>query len=140
MPSNIILTHPTAGPSAAPIALDLPQDLLWTDEFAWKKVEQSLEYSTTGALVVDEWTKQAGRPITLAGTVERGWCKRDTLKTLNTWAGQTGLTLSLMHNGVAYSVMWDHSAGPITAEPIVEYREPEDTDFYSLTLYFVHLG
>ena len=136
----ITLTHPTAGPGATPLVLDLPDDLLWTDEFAWKKVEQSLEYSTAGALVVDEWSKQAGRPITLAGAVDRAWCRRETLKTLNAWAGQAGLTMTLDHNGTPYIVLWDHTEGPITAEPIVEYREPLDTDFYNLTLFFVHLG
>jgi hypothetical protein len=34
----------------------------------------------------------------------------------------------------------DHQAGAIEAEPIVPYADPEDADFYSLTLRFLTLS
>ena len=48
--------------------LALSDRLAWTDEFGWSPVEQSTEYSTTGALLVHVATKLAGRPITLNAT------------------------------------------------------------------------
>jgi len=135
----ITLTHPTAGPGATPLVLDLPAHLLWTDEFAFRQVEQSREYTSTGALIVDEWRKQTGRPVTLAGDVTYAWCQRGTLQTLNTWAGHPGLRMTLTRNGATHPVAWDHQAGAIEAEPIVDYAEPEEQDFYALTLKFVEL-
>lgn len=41
--------------------------LRWTDEFAWSPVAQSTGYGLTGALLVQESAKLAGRPMTLAG-------------------------------------------------------------------------
>ena len=133
------LTHPTAGPGGAPLALTLPADLMWRDEFAWARVEQTAQYTTTGALVLDAWAKQAGRPITLAGTVTYGWCQRSDLITLNAWAAAPGLVLSLALRGAVYSVSFDHAGGAIEAEPVVEYSDPLPEDPYALTLRFLQL-
>ena len=46
-------------------SVTLPGDLRWSDEFAGAQVQRSAEYSVTGALIVQEAVKQAGRPITL---------------------------------------------------------------------------
>lgn len=133
------LTHPTAGPGATPLVLELPADLLWSDEFAFKQVEQAREYTSTGALIVDEWKRQTGRPITLAGDVTHGWCQRGPLQTLNAWAGQPGLRMVLTRNGATHPVVWDHQAGAIEAAQVVPYADPQPTDNYTLTLKFVEL-
>ena len=44
--------------------ITLSDRLHWTDEFDWHPVEQASSYSTTGALLIDVATRQAGRPIT----------------------------------------------------------------------------
>lgn len=41
--------------------IELPPDLHWRDEFSWTPVEQSTEYSLTGALIVQSGARQAGR-------------------------------------------------------------------------------
>lgn len=46
-------------------ALVLPSGLVWSDEFAWTPVAQNIERTLTGALVIEEATKTAVRPITL---------------------------------------------------------------------------
>lgn len=135
----ITLTHPTAGPLATPLVLALPADLIWADEFAFSAVAQSKEYTTTGALVVEEWLRQAGRPITLQGDVSYGWCQRGALQTLKAWASQPGLRLTLSRQGVTHSVAWDHEAGAIEATPVVPYADPQPEDFYGLTLKFLEL-
>lgn len=135
----ITLTHPTAGPGATPLALSLPPDLIWVDEFAFKQIAQTKEYTSTGALVVDEWLRQTGRPITLQGDVTYGWCQRGTLQTLNAWAGQPGLRLTLARNGSNHPVAWDHEAGAIDATPVVPYADPLPGDFYSLVLKLIEV-
>ena len=53
--------------------ITLSDRLHWTDEFDWHPVEQATGYSTTGALLIDVATRQAGRPITLQGTDTQAW-------------------------------------------------------------------
>ncbi len=52
--------------------IELPDDLLWVDEFDWNPVAQDIERSLTGALMVQEQAKLYGRPITLTGGDEAG--------------------------------------------------------------------
>jgi len=162
--TSIVLTHPSAGPGATPLALALPPDLLWTDQYGWQQVAQSKEYTTTGALVLESWAKQAGQPMALQGTQDRAWCARGTLATLRAWAAQPGLVLSLAHRGTTYAVAFDHDTAPITADPLtdllqggqsrytvrdeagtvivdadVDYTDPADTDPFAVTLRFVIL-
>lgn len=137
--SSYTLTNPTAGAGGTPLVLTLPQDLIWTDEFAWKKVEQVTEYSSTGALLVDEWVRQAGRPITLTGSVDYAWCLRPALQTLNAWSHVAGLQMTLSIHGTNYSVIWNHQEGPISADPVVPYSDPQPEDWYSLVLRFLEL-
>ena len=47
--------------------LTLPDDLLWSDEYAWTPTVASTSYLITGALLIQWATRQAGRPITLVG-------------------------------------------------------------------------
>ena len=44
-------------------AIDLPADLQWSDEFTAWRVGQQARTSLTGALIVQESARQAGRPI-----------------------------------------------------------------------------
>lgn len=136
---SITLTHPTAGAGGTPVALDLPPDALWADEFAWQQVEQAAQYTTTGALVLDAWAKQAGRPITLRGDVDYAWCQRSTLITLNAWAAAAGQQFTLLLRGVLRAVVFDHAAGAIDASPVIPYSDPLPDDHYILTLKFIEV-
>lgn len=136
----LTLTHPTAGPGGTPLALTLPDQLSWLNEFGWQQVVQASEYTTTGALVVDAWAKQSGRPITLAGSETRAWCERGALLTLRNWASQPGLQMTLTGlRGTSRTVVFDHEAGAIDAAPIIDLADPIDTDPYAVTLKFLEL-
>lgn len=162
--TSIVLTHPTAGAGGTPLALALPRDLLWTDQYGWKSVEMSKEYSSTGALHVESWAKQSGQPMTLQGTQTRAWCARGDLATLRAWADQAGLILTLNHAGIDHTVAFDHEQQAIDAEPLtdllqggqsrytvrnavgdvltdvdLDYFDPQPTDPFAITLRFVIL-
>lgn len=131
---SLTLIHPTAG------AIDLPDQLAWEDEFSWQRVVQATEYTTTGALVIDAWVKQSGRPITLAGSEKRAWCERGDLLTLRTWASQPGLQMTLTGlRSTTRTVVFDHAAGAINAQPVVDFSDPIDSDPYAVTLKFIEL-
>lgn len=137
--SNITLTHPTAGAGATPVVLELDEQFRWPDEFTWDQVEQSAEYTSTGALILDAWAKQAGRPITLQSDANRAWCERGALRTLRSWASQPGLELTLLLRGVSRQVVFNHEGGALDAEPVDDVVDPIDTDPYVVTIRFLEL-
>ena len=53
--------------------IELPDDLLWVNEYSWNPVDQTTERSLTGALLVQEQSVQHGRPIQLSGSEDSGW-------------------------------------------------------------------
>lgn len=141
MMTPLTLTHPTAGPGGTPQTVVLPEQLAWTDEFAWQPVVQAIEYSTTGALLLDVATKQAGRPITLEGSETRAWCQRGALLTLQAWSWQAGvvLTLSGLRSGPSRQVVFNHSGGAVKAVPVIDYADPTDDQPYAITLMFLEI-
>lgn len=104
--------------------ITLPAGLVWADEQEWSPLDQQTSYSLTGALIVEEASKQAGRPITLIGqsdgTEHTAWITRAALSTLRT-ALDTPLaqfTLTL-HDGRTFAVIPRRDGnGPLTAEPV----------------------
>ena len=119
---------------ATGVVLTLPVDLLWVDEFAWQPVEQQIEYTLTGAIVVEQASKQAGRPITLASGEDYGWIQRSTLETLNAWRAMPGEQFEITVRDVAHTVVFDHSGGAIEATPVFGFSDPVGADFYVATL------
>lgn len=68
------------------VELVLPPDMLWEDEFLWSPVVSKLDYSLTGAAIIQSGVKQKGRPITLVGGDESMcWVQRSTVETLYSW-------------------------------------------------------
>lgn len=119
--------------------LTLPSDLIWRDEYDWHPVVQSVEYSTTGAMIVDAMTKQAGRPITLMAGENFAWMQRSTVAQLKTWAAIAGAEFVLSLNGTSFNVIFDHTQTAFEASPVVEFSAPLDSDYYVLTLRFLEI-
>ncbi len=66
--------------------IELSHDLLWTDEHEWTPVVASVEYSLTGALLVENAKRQAGRPISLAPPDNSmAWHSRAVTDLLHAW-------------------------------------------------------
>ena len=103
--------------------LELPDALSWADEYAWSPVEQSKTYTTTGALLIEEHVKQAGRPITLEGGEDRTWCSRALVEQLRAWAGQSGTVMTLVIRGTARQVTFDHEKGALQGLPVMFYAD-----------------
>ncbi|WP_299197985.1 hypothetical protein [uncultured Amphritea sp.] len=111
-------------------AITLPDDLIWSDEFAWSAVRQSADVTLTGALIVEEAAQQAGRPITLVD----GWATRATVELLYALVQQPGQVHSLLLQGTTYSVMFRQADGPLTANPVQPVTDPAPSDLYIITL------
>lgn len=102
------------------ISLDtvtLPNGLWWDDEFGWSPVAQSAEYAVEGALVIEEGVMQAGRPLTLKGTVNGPWCARSVIEALYATLDDTADKTLTLHDGRSFTVRWRHP-NPIKARTL----------------------
>lgn len=114
-------------------AVTLPGDLRWADEFAWSPLVQQTEYSLTGALIVQEAVKQAGRPITLEAKQEGLWVTRATVLELRALAETPGWSGTLtLHDGRTFTVCFREDR--ISAEPVRHIAPLESGDAYTMTL------
>ena len=134
----ITLTAQT--PGAVPI--ELPEDLLWTDELTWSEVSQSTERGIFGTLIVDAMARSGGRPITLAGDGSSAWISRATLLAVKALSSEPGLRLTLDIRGEVFTVIFDHGTEEQTKalgmSTVIDYADLEDGDYYcSLVLRFL---
>jgi len=114
-------------------AIELPVDIWWSDEIDWTPVEQSVEFSTTGALLIDLSTKQAGRPITLIGDERAAWISREAALALQAAAAVPGKQMTLVINDQTFTVMFRHEEKKaLDTEPMVKISPPADDDIYIL--------
>jgi hypothetical protein len=89
-------------------ALQIPRGMVWSDEFGWNPVEKSLEYSLTGAALIDAGVRLAGQPITLQGEADAGWIKRGglvALQALNA-ADPVGEHVLVLADGRSFTVQF----------------------------------
>lgn len=121
--------------------LTLPDALDWVDELSWSPVQQTKTYTTTGALLIEEATRQAGRPITLQGSADSTWCTREMVLTLRTWAASPGAVMTLVLRGVTRSVTFDHEGGALQGLPLIFYADGsvDSADFYIPTIKLLEL-
>ena len=108
--------------------LELPDRLLWTDEYQWSPVVSEARWGTTGALILHVGTRQAGRPITLDGRASEAWIERALCDQLNVWAALPGAEFELVLRGVARTVVFASSQGAaFEADPIWRVVDSEHT-------------
>ena len=62
--------------------ITLDHDLDWEDEFEWSETTGAVERSLEGTLLAEVRPIIGGRPITLAGSSDRGWQTRATVLAL----------------------------------------------------------
>ena len=115
-------------------AVQIPEDVWWTDEFAWKAVEQSSSRSLTGARIVHLGTKTKGRPITLTSNERGGWVPRSTVLALRALADTHGITYTLtLADGRAFQVQFDHER-EFQATPIRPAGDLTGSSHYRVTV------
>ena len=117
--------------------LTLSDHLLWTDEFAWTRVQQSTSFSVGGAVLFDRGVKLAGRPITLQAGPDWGWIPRSTALSLYAWANEAGAAMTLLYRGVSYAVVFDVERGPLEVVPVGQFADPADADICAVSLRFI---
>lgn len=117
------------------VQVTFPEDMHWIDEYGWAAVQSDNGYALSGALLVQQGVKLAGRPITLAG--DWVWHDKSTLDTLRNWSDVPELQMTLTHyDGRTFNVMMRHDEA-VGAEPVL-YQTPESAnDPYLLTIHLM---
>lgn len=127
--------------SVGAVSVELPADLAWSDELAWHPVKQAVEWSVTGAAIVQVQAVTSGRPITLEPPVTlASWIRRSVLEQLQAWADTPGLVMTLRLRGVDHTVIWRHQDGEVmAAKPVQPLEGVEPDDAYTATLKFMEI-
>jgi hypothetical protein len=113
----------------------LPDTLIWTDEFSWVGVEQHIERTLTGALIVSASELTGGRPITLASTTDdRAWVSRSVVLQCQSWAAVANKQLTLSLRGVARTVVFRQYETALEAAPVLAFDDVNGDDDYRVTL------
>lgn len=116
----------------------LPAGLIWRDEFDWSPVESTQTYTLAGALIIEQASKQAGRPVSLAADDKMNWLKRQTVETLRQWQSIVKRTFRLSIGGQAIDVIFDQNQ-PMTARPVKEIPQYGENDWFHVTLNFIEV-
>jgi len=122
--------------SYASTTLNLHPDLVWGDENNWFPVEQSIQRTITGALIVSSASRIAGRPITLAPVDDSSaWMPQATVEALRNFAVVPGRVMQLNIRGTSRDVIFRHHDGAaIEATPIINYNDLNSADWYKVTI------
>jgi hypothetical protein len=120
-------------------ALEIPEDVWWSDEFEWMPVEQSVTRSLTGARIVQSGIKQKGRPITLTSYENGGWVPRSLVLALQAQrANPTGSYLLTLADGRSFNVAHDLER-QFEAAPIWPAADLHADSKYRITLPLIEI-
>ncbi|MFR9677501.1 hypothetical protein [Acinetobacter sp. SEK570] len=121
----------------------LEDGFLWSDEFAWKPIEQNQEFAVDGTLIIQEGKKKSGRPITLTPPDNQGWIKRSVLSVIQDWSTLQDELFTLVfeypHDTRQFNVIFNHTEGAINAEPVKGIPTVSEGDYYKVTLKFLEV-
>jgi len=137
------MPQPTITLTSGANTMTLDPDLHWSDEFEWFATEQRVARSLTGALIIDQGARLAGRSITLSPPDDASaWMVRSTLDQLQAWEADPAITaMTLNIRGTDYNVVFRrHDGMPIEARPVIFVADPEPGgfgDWYLTTLRFM---
>ncbi len=118
--------------------IELPDNLVMADEFSWTGVQTVSEKSAGGRSLIWEQAEE-NRPITLKGTTDKAWIKRDILELLHKFARIPGAIYVLKFEGDVYNVRFRNEDGsPVTAiprNPRPNYKEHSvNSEYHSLEI------
>ncbi len=112
-------------------AIQLPDGLLWPDEYASQAVAQTVKRTLDGSPVVFYSGLSKGREITLESGQDTGWLTKTQVEAVKLLADSPGGVYTLTLRGIAYEVMFRHHDAPaFDAQPVIPFQNPEADDFY----------
>ena len=123
--------------------IQLEDGFFWSDE-NWSEIEQNQEYAISGALIIQEGRKQAGRPITLQpANKSKGWIKLRDLNTLRLWQNlqeQFKLQFEWPHDQREFNVIWNHKDGALESSTVKGTPATALDNYFNVTMRFIEVS
>lgn len=120
--------------------LILPDGLYWVDEFDDNDLEQRVERSIEGFLLIFEQEKIGGQPLTLSSNNSENWVDRATLTKLKEWGRMSSLlmelSLELPLDIRVFTVSFRHDEKAIEAKPVLDSLPLDGQDYYNTLIKF----
>ncbi len=117
--------------------VNLPPDLLWTDEYEFAPVRVKKDIAVTGNQILQVAKQIAGRSITLTSGERGAWLTRANLDALAAIRDNDFLqTMTLaLPDGRTFSVVFDLTQTPcFTATPLRPGKFVEAADYFKVTI------
>ena len=123
--------------------IQLEDGFFWSDE-NWSEIQQNQEYAISGALIVQEGRKQAGRPITLQpANKTKGWIKLRDLNQLRLWQNlQEQFTLQFQwpHDQRRFNVIFNHKDNALESSTIKGTPATSLDTYFNVTMRFTEVS
>lgn len=123
--------------------IQLEDGFFWSDE-NWSVIQQNQEYAISGALIVQEGRKQAGRPITLQpANKTKGWIKLHDLNRLRLWQNlQEQFTLQFQwpHDQRSFNVIFNHKDNALESSTIKGTPAVSLDTYFNVTMRFTEVS
>ena len=123
--------------------IQLEDGFFWSDE-NWSVIQQNQEYAISGALIVQEGRKQAGRPITLQpANKTKGWIKLRDLNRLRLWQNlQEQFTLQFQwpHDQRSFNVIFNHKDNALESSTIKGTPAVSLDTYFNVTMRFTEVS
>ena len=123
--------------------IQLEDGFFWSDE-NWAEIQQNQEYAISGALIVQEGRKQAGRPITLQpANKTKGWIKLRDLNQLRLWQNlQEQFTLQFQwpHDQRSFNVIFNHKDNALESSTIKGTPAVSLDTYFNVTMRFTEVN
>ena len=123
--------------------IQLEDGFFWSDE-NWSVIQQNQEYAISGALIVQEGRKQAGRPITLQpANKTKGWIKLRDLNQLRLWQNlQEQFTLQFQwpHDQRRFNVIFNHKDNALESSTIKGTPATSLDTYFNVTMRFTEVS
>lgn len=121
------------------VEINLPDSLLWEDEFKWTNAVGVKDYSLSGALIQQAGTRLKGRPITLVPPDnEMAWVSRTVLLQLQSEANVADRKYTLVIGSGAterqFPVRFRHDEVALEATPVYRWQGTGNETWYNVTL------
>ncbi len=100
--------------------LELPNEMVWVDEFAWCSVATTSNKTIQGKPIVTSTQigTDSGRPVTLSS--QNAWATRAIVMELFNWTHEAQKVMSLtMNDNRIYTVRFRHWDQPVLTAPTV---------------------
>lgn len=125
--------------------ISLPNGLIWVDEFDWTPLQATNTYTLSGALVIEQGKRLAGRPISLESPQDdMAWVSRGLVSVLLSWAQRAErrflLSLEYPTDTRQFLVVFNCSVDPIGARPVRGFASHTPESEFRVALKFIEVA